>query len=57
MIRTVNGRKKTESTWIPGAENLKSLTRLTADELTFCPKSTTYSIMLAANNGRAQPLS
>ena len=51
MIRTVNGRKKTESTWIPGAENLKSLTRLTADELTFCPKSTTYSIMLAANNG------
>ena len=51
MMRTMNGGKLTNSAWIPGVENLKSLMRLTADELTFHPKSTTYSIMLAANNG------
>lgn len=33
-----NGGKK-KSSWIPGIENMKSLMRLTVDELTFHPKS------------------
>lgn len=50
MMRTMNGGNRTRSAWIPGVENLKSPMRLTAEELTFQPKPTTYSIMLAANN-------